>query len=467
MQKQRARSSFIKSLNISVNCDWNTLKHDYAHSVDLADDKAREMVPLVEDHFKTARAVTKVFRWGKAFHETFSDPDDIEQRCVSITDIVQDDENDDEDDEELIGLAEYAPVLQSNLKFAAHGAKFLNNYIKNIPHYILSLNNRVNDTTIPAKQRDNYTTLLMRVDVKHIALIYHLHDIYIALAKAQHGVSKVNQLPWHYNDRIDHFIKTLDVVTEENYEGQHKEAKEWLRKGEFATGTLIMTEERRKTRQTGSVTIHNEIEEGRIIAKQFAQVLKQEVQRRIEDDKVVKLMKDVFTNFNVSSLATLHQMASQSGKDYGTFPALTKQLKTLSIRYKDIKVNDEMKKWLMICTQPNLYKDINEIIHFALCCFVKAPLEAPAETIGSLINQHGRKQRCSLLSSSLSNEVQIAWNGPAEYDSVTEKLISDALQKYFEDRPSGEPRFFVSSKLRYASSTVANFMKKVSRISFR
>ena len=98
-------------------------------------------------------------------------------------------------------------------------------------------------------------------------------------------------------------------------------------------------------------------------------------------------------------------------------------------------------------------------IHFALSCFVKAPLEAPAETIGSLINQHGRKQRCSLSPSSLSNEVQIAWNGPESYDPITKELISDSVAEYFKEHTrSGKPRFYVSSKLRYSSSTVASYI---------
>ena len=65
-----------------------------------------------------------------------------------------------------------------------------------------------------------------------------------------------------------------------------------------------------------------------------------------------------------------------------------------------------------------------DILHFAFkCCFTKAPLEAPDETIGSLINQHGSKQRCSLTPSSLSNEVQVSWNGPSEHDEITERPI--------------------------------------------
>ena len=90
---------------------------------------------------------------------------------------------------------------------------------------------------------------------------------------------------------------------------------------------------------------------------------------------------------------------------------------------------------------------------------MKAPLEAPAETLGSVINQHGRKQRCSLAPASLSSEVQVAWNGPFEFSKATDKLLEEALDRYFEEHTQqGSARFYVSSKLRFASSTISKFM---------
>ena len=44
---------------------------------------------------------------------------------------------------------------------------------------------------------------------------------------------------------------------------------------------------------------------------------------------------------------------------------------------------------------------------------MKIPLDATAETIGSVINSNGSKNRSSLLPKALSNEVQVAWNGPS------------------------------------------------------
>ena len=59
----------------------------------------------------------------------------------------------------------------------------------------------------------------------------------------------------------------------------------------------------------------------------------------------------------------------------------------------------------------NLYSDIPDVVHLALCCYMNIPLEVTAETLGSVINNHGCKNRSSLLPKTLSNEVQVAWNG--------------------------------------------------------
>ena len=90
---------------------------------------------------------------------------------------------------------------------------------------------------------------------------------------------------------------------------------------------------------------------------------------------------------------------------------LLDQYRVLKQRFSNFNKGDsEMKKWLNIFQNQNNFTGISDILHLALCCFVKTPLEATAEAAGSLINQHGRKSRCSLLPASLSNEIQIAWN---------------------------------------------------------
>ena len=154
-----------------------------------------------------------------------------------------------------------------------------------------------------------------------------------------------------------------------------------------------------------------------------------------------------------------------SGRHYGELDTLLEQYRMLQKRFEDTLPKDEITKWLMMCTKSNLYKGISDILHLALCCFVKAPLEATAETIGSVINQHGNKGRCSLLPSSLSNEVQIAWNGLEEFQTATTDLIREALYEYFEGKKTGL-RFYINTKLKLMSTTIRDNMAKRSRIYF-
>ena len=472
--------------------DWITVQWDMAHNIDLSDGQARKEVPTIEAHFMTAQSVTKVFRWGKAYHEAFLDNQDMAQRCVSVADFlpavgqdgsVEVDSEDTEDDEVLIGMigqAHYAPVLMSEMKFAAHGAKFLYNYIKNLPHYVLNINNRINDDTVPAKNREAYRGLLAKITIQHISCVYYMYEMYNILAKCQHGVSRVNQLPWHYYERIETLKQDLVKITEKGYQSESdgvlKVAKEKLKLGEFETGTLICTEERRPLRSstTHTPSIEEEIERARSTARQYVNSLTSDIAKRIKTSPTVELMRQVFVEFNTTALSDLLGIASKSNRTYGDVKVLQEQLALLEQRWNDqtpekadSDINHIMSRWLLIFKKQNLYKDIAEILHFALCCFVKVPLETPAETIGSVINQHGRKQRCALSPGSLSSEVQIAWNGPQVFDLAAKDLISEALKDYFLGHTqSGKPHFHHSSKLRLISSTVAKHMNKKSRISF-
>ena len=153
-------------------------------------------------------------------------------------------------------------------------------------------------------------------------------------------------------------------------------------------------------------------------------------------------MRKVFTKFDSEALSQLLDIANTSGRNYGSLETLTCQLTILEKGWNNTVAINEMAKWLMICTHKNIYENIPDIFHFALCCFVKVPLETPAKTIGSVINQHGRKQRCSLSLASLSSEVQIAWNGPHMYDSVTADLIAESLKEYLDElTETGSHRF--------------------------
>ena len=112
-------------------------------------------------------------------------------------------------------------------------------------------------------------------------------------------------------------------------------------------------------------------------------------------------------------------MANSSGRFYGTKENLLCEFLLLKERFNELKEKEELSKWLTIFKNKEYYSTINNILHFALCCFMKIPLEATAETIGSVINRHGCKERCGLLPSSLSNEVQLVWKGPAEFHPDT------------------------------------------------
>ena len=70
-------------------------------------------------------------------------------------------------------------------------------------------------------------------------------------------------------------------------------------------------------------------------------------------------------------------------------------------------------------------------------CFVKVLLEATAESIGSVINQHGCKERASILPSTLSSEVLISWNGPPELRVATTDILDEALKIYFDRKKTG------------------------------
>ena len=94
---------------------------------------------------------------------------------------------------------------------------------------------------------------------------------------------------------------------------------------------------------------------------------------------------------------------------------------------------------------------------------MKSPLEAIVESLGSVINQHGSENRGSLLPSNISNEFQLLWNGPNEFDSATDSITDEAVKQYFKKNAMGV-RFYVSTALKITSSTVWASMSKPSCI---
>ena len=97
----------------------------------------------------------------------------------------------------------------------------------------------------------------------------------------------------------------------------------------------------------------------------------------------------------------------------------------------------ELKIWMKILSIKDLYSNIGNIVPLPLCCFVKEPLKATAESIGSVINQHGYKERASILPSTLSREVLVSWNGPPELRVATTDILEEALKIYFDGKKTG------------------------------
>ena len=80
--------------------------------------------------------MTKTFRYGKEYARLFSRT----VECISLTDFVQDFEEEETEEDFVSDGKSKQPVIRSNLKFAAHGAKFLKNYLNNLSKYVIRMN---------------------------------------------------------------------------------------------------------------------------------------------------------------------------------------------------------------------------------------------------------------------------------------------------------------------------------------
>ena len=127
--------------------------------------------------------------------------------------------------------------------------------------------------------------------------MYGLYDVYNALAKAQHGVSKVNQLPWEYDDRLKHLEDELTSIINNTYSGYLRKNQSKLSDGLLPDDFPVVTEVRRLTRRTaatGSKSNEDLMSEGKEIVSKFAWDLNNNIKERIETDNVAKLIRDVF-----------------------------------------------------------------------------------------------------------------------------------------------------------------------------
>ena len=214
----------------------------------------------------------------------------------------------------------------------------------------------------------------MQLNIRHVAAIYGLYDIYNALAKAQHGVCKINQLPWEYDERIQKLKGELRCIIDGTYSGFLSKHKQKLLNGLLHDDFPIVTEMRRVTRRaTLEVLKPNEnlFEEGRLIATKFAARIIKNLDDRIENDSVCKLITESFRDWNKESLISLITLANSSGRNYGDQDKLLDQYEILKIRYDELRATDDLHKWTMFFKKKNLYTDIPEILHLALCCFMK------------------------------------------------------------------------------------------------
>ena len=145
----------------------------------------------------------------------------------------------------------------------------------------------------------------------------------------------------------------------------------------------------------------------------------------------------------VSCTRTLRlRLDFQPGKFYEKKDKFIEQFLVLEDGFGATSGKTDAEKWLMMCTKQNLNRGLPEILHLALCSIVKSPLEATVKTIGSVMNWHGKKGRCSLRADSLSREVQVTWNGPKEFQSQTHlAILEEALEDYFS---GNSPRFYTA-----------------------
>ena len=156
-------------------------------------------------------------------------------------------------------------------------------------------------------------------------------------------------------------------------------------------------------------------------------------------------------------------MGTDSGRCYGKKDVLMDEYHKLKLTFlsktwpKNINETD---KWLYVCQNENFYLGCENIIHFALCCFSKSPVESIVESVGSTINHHGNKSRSSMSHQTLNDEVNVVWNGPEEFSSDAQAIIKSSLYSYFPE----SIHFYAHSNCSFASSTVANLVNKPSRI---
>lgn len=187
----------------------------------------------------------------------------------------------------------------------------------------------------------------------------------------------------------------------------------------------LNTELPKQTRQNATLdTVSDPINKNKDIILSTIKVLtnavftmKDQLNKKIKCP-IISKVKNVFFKWEDDDLPDLIAMGTDSGRCYGKKDVLLDEYHKLKLSFlsktwpKNIKETD---KWLYVCQHENFYLGCENIVHFALCCFSKSPVESIVESVGSTINYHGNKSRASMNHQTLNDEVNIVWNGPEEF----------------------------------------------------
>ena len=123
--------------------------------------------------------------------------------------------------------------------------------------------------------------------------------------------------------------------------------------------------------------------------------MSEQLRTDIGEPSFITDMRQAFSQWIECHLIKLIEISKMTKRDYGSDEILIKEYKLLRDNVKDYHWSNtvtEAGKWLKIYN-PSFFREWETIIHFSLCCFVKSPLEAVVESVGSVINCHGYGQR--------------------------------------------------------------------------
>ena len=461
--KSSVHKALNKELGVPEEASWFPFQWDVPHRINLCDEKAKKENLSWSKTLNDCQSITKLFRWGKEHQGLIELVDELNTQPDSDTSDI-----DDELEEGNKKCKFYSPVLMSDLKFAAYGHKFLNTYIKNLPIYIRRLNISQLDVNHNDEQKQVFLSWLKKISVFMVTMSAGLLDYYHLLAKSQHGASTVNKLPWEYYDCVNSLIDSLkemstDVTCWKILNKYLHDLKEGVIDGVPIRCELPVITRRSSAQVDPCIEVENAITE----LLKVASLMCYELEGIVEPD-IIKHMRNAFQNWEETGLMSLIDLSKEApDRNYGNTTDLVNQYRELKTRIEKHTWSNgttEAQRWLVICRNPGFYSGLEDIIHFALCCFVKSPLEAVVETVGSVINRHGHDSRGRLKADGLSQEVAVAYNGPRKFTREAKAICKSALSSHF----TGKSVHFYTKKghFKVASSTIATILKKRSRIDF-